>query len=222
MMEARIEAVVFDMDGTLVDNMHMHQRAWSEFLLRYGIEMTEEEFHRKNAGTIKQVVANFFPHIEDEAELMRLGLEKEAHYQDIYRGGVEAIAGLRDFLSRLQEAGIPMALASAAHQGNIDFTLDALGIRGFFTAITGSDEVPVGKPDPAVYIRSAEKLGVAPSACMAFEDSFSGIRAALAADMRVVALETTHTREELSGFPLHSVIRDYVMPDPVGFLKTQS
>lgn len=221
-MQTRTRAVVFDMDGTLVDNMHMHERAWREFLQRYGIDMSEEDFHRNNVGTITQVVANFFPNVKEEAELMRLGLEKEAHYQDIYRGGVEAIAGLKEFLSRLQEAGIPMALASAAHQGNIDFTLDALGIRDFFSAVTGSDEVPAGKPDPAVYMRSAEKLGVSPSACMAFEDSFSGIRAALAADMRVVALETTHTREELSRFPLHSVIRDYVMPDPVGFINRQA
>lgn len=222
MMEGRIKAVVFDMDGTLVDNMHMHQRAWREFLLRYGIDMTEEDFHRNNMGTIREVVANFFPHIRDDEELMRLGLEKEAHYQDIYRGSVQAIAGLRDFLSRLQAAGIPMALASAAHQGNIDFTLEALGIGGFFTAVTGSDEVPLGKPDPAVYIRSTEKLGVPPSSCMAFEDSFSGIRAALAAGMKVVAMATTHTREELSDFPLHAIMKDYVMPDPVGFLNRQA
>ena len=221
MMETSVKAVVFDMDGTLVDNMHIHQRAWREFLLRYGIDMSDEEFHRKNAGTIVQVVANFFPHIDDEAELMRLGLEKEAHYQDIYRGRVQPMAGLEDFLTRLKVAGIPMALASAAHQGNIDFTLDALGMRDFFTAVTGSDEVPVGKPDPAVYIRSAEKLGVPPSSCMAFEDSFSGIRAALSAGMKVVAMATTHSREELAAFPLLAVLNDYVMPDPVGFLKRQ-
>lgn len=222
MMGENIKAAVFDMDGTLVDNMPFHQRAWREFLLRYGIQMTEEEFHRNNMGTIKEVVANFFPHIHDDSELMRLGLEKEALYQDIYRGSVKALPGLGDFLSGLQQAGIPMALATAAHQGNIDFTLDALGIRGYFTAVTGSDEVPAGKPDPAVYLRSAEKLGVPPSSCIAFEDSLSGIRAALAAGMKVVALATTHTGEELSGFPLHAVVKDYVIPDPVGFLNRQT
>jgi HAD superfamily hydrolase (TIGR01509 family) len=221
-METRIKGVVFDMDGTLVDNMYVHERAWREFLHRYGIVMSEQDFHRNNVGTIRQVVANFFPHIKDEEELMRLGLEKEAHYQDIYRGGVAPIPGLDDFLRGLQEAGIPMALASAAHQGNIDFTLDALGIRDFFTAVTGSDEVPAGKPDPTVYRRSAEKLGVPPASCMAFEDSFSGIRSALAADMKVVAMATTHTKEELSGFPLHGILTDYIMPDPVGFINRQA
>jgi beta-phosphoglucomutase len=218
-MESMIKGAVFDMDGTLVDNMHFHQKAWSEFLGRYDINMTVEEYNRKNTGTITDIVPRFFPQVSDPAEIIRLGMEKEQLYRDLYRGHVEPLPGLKTFLTSLREAGISLALATAADKGNIDFTIDALGIRDFFGAITGWEDVERGKPHPDVYLKSAQKLGLNPADCMAFEDSMSGIRSALAAGMKVIGLATTHNREELADLPLYAVIDHYDMKDPVGFLN---
>lgn len=217
-----IRAAIFDMDGTLVDNMHFHQQAWFSFLEDHGIQVSEAEYHAKNAGILPEIIARFFPDVTDIEIVYELGRKKERKYQEIYRPHVKALPGLETFLTSLRQAGIRIALATAADRGNIDFTLDALGIRDHFDVIVGAEEVSKGKPDPEVFLLTAEKLGIEPDACAAFEDSNPGIRAALAAGMRVVGLATTHTNDELSIFPLHAIINDYNVSDPVGFLNQQT
>jgi beta-phosphoglucomutase len=218
-MTDTIRAAIFDMDGTLVDNMHIHQEAWRRFLEGKGLPFDEEQYHRNNTGTITEIIPRFFPEATDPAEAYRLGMEKEAVYREVYRGRVVALPGLVAFLDALRKAGIRIALATAADRGNIDFTLDELGIRDRFDALVGSEDVQRGKPHPDVYLRAAQRLGQAPRHCLAFEDSHPGIRAALDAGMRVVGLATTHTRTELEGYPLHAVIADYRMEDPLASLN---
>lgn len=208
-MQQKISGLVFDMDGTLVDNMHFHHQAWKEFLALHHIHFTDEEFHQKNVGTIREVIPKFMPHVQDPDLLMELGMQKEAVYRQLYGPHIKPIKGLQHFLSEVYNAGIPIALATAADAKNIEFTLEGLGMAHFFTAITGSEEVKKGKPDPDVYLISARKLHAEPSDCIAFEDTPSGVKAALAAGMRVVGLATTHTREELSAYPLLRIIEDY-------------
>ena len=197
------------MDGTLVDNMHFHHRAWKEFLAQHGINISDEEFHRKNVGTIKEVIPKFLPHVQDPDLIMELGMQKEAVYRTLYGPHIRPLRGLQAFLDQAYNRDIPIALATAADAKNIDFTLEGLGMAHYFRAITGSEEVKKGKPSPDVYLQSATKLQADPTHCIAFEDTPSGIRAALAAGMRVVALATTHTREELSAYPLLTIINDY-------------
>jgi beta-phosphoglucomutase family hydrolase len=221
-MAAEIRAAIFDMDGTLVDNMHFHQEAWCSFLSDHGLQVSEEEYHAKNAGILPEIIARFFPEVKEIEALYELGRKKEQKYQEIYRPHVKALPGLESFLTSLRKSGIKTALATAADRGNIDFTLDALGIREYFDAIVGAEDVTKGKPDPEVFLVAAQKLGVEPDYCAAFEDSNPGIRSALAAGMRVVGLATTHTNDELSIFPLHAIINDYNVSDPVGFLNQQT
>jgi len=218
-MAVTLRAAVFDMDGTLVDNMHVHRDAWRLFLERKGMPFDEEQYHRNNTGTITEIIPRFFPEATDPAEAYRLGMEKEAVYRETYRGRVEPLPGLVAFLDALRKAEIRIALATAADRGNIDFTLDELGIRDRFDALVGSEDVQRGKPHPDVYLRAAERLGIEPPHCLAFEDSHSGIQAALAAGMRVVGMVTTHTRGELEGYPLHALLHDYRMEDPLAILN---
>lgn len=208
-MEQKIAGLVFDMDGTLVDNMHFHHRAWKEFLAMHHIHISDEEFHQKNVGTIREVIPKFMPHVQDPAWIMELGMQKEAVYRQLYGPHIKPIKGLQQFLADVYGAGIPIALATAADAKNIEFTLEGLGMAHYFRAITGSEEVAKGKPDPDVYLISARKLHADPQACIAFEDTPSGVKAALAAGMQVVGLATTHTREELSEYPLLRIIDDY-------------
>ena len=217
-----VKAVVFDMDGTLVDNMNFHQQAWHKFLAGYDIHITDAEFQEKNVGIITEIVPKFFTRALSREEIITLGKEKEAVYRNLYRDHIKPLSGLENFLRALQEAKISIALATAADQGNIDFTLDALGIRKYFSVITGSEEVSHGKPHPDVYLKSAAKLQLAPGQCIAFEDTPSGIRSATAAGMEVVGLATTHTREELMVYPLLSIIENYESPDLISILNIAS
>jgi beta-phosphoglucomutase len=219
-MPDTFRAAVFDMDGTLIDNMHVHREAWRIFLERKGLPFDEDQYHRNNTGTITEIIPRFFPQASDPAEAYRLGMEKEAVYREIYRGRIVPLPGLVGFLDALRTAGIHIALATAADKGNIDFTLDELGIRDRFDALVGSEDVQRGKPHPDVYLRAADRLGLSPEHCLAFEDSHSGIRAALDAGMRVVGLATTHSREELAGYPLHAILGDYRMESPLALLNT--
>lgn len=221
-MAARIQAAIFDMDGTLVDNMHVHQQAWKVFLERHGLVFDEAQYKRHNTGTITEIIPRFFPHATAPGEALRLGMEKEHIYRELYRDKVQPIPGLIPFLDTLQAADIRIALATAADRGNIDFTLDELGIRDRFDALVGSEDVKKGKPHPDVYLRAAEKLGKSPSHSLAFEDAPVGIQAALKAGMRVVGLATTHPTEELQAYPLQAIIQDYLMKDPLALLNNRS
>jgi beta-phosphoglucomutase len=216
-----VKGVVFDMDGTLVDNMDFHHQAWLTFLGHHDIFISEAEFHEKNAGIITEIIPRFFPQKLSPDEIIRLGKEKETVYRNLYRHHIAPLPGLEIFLQALHEAGISMALATAADQDNIDFTIDALGIRKYFSAITGSEEVSFGKPHPDVYLKSAAKLNLSTDSCVAFEDTPSGIKSALSAGMQVIGMATTHTREELSQFPLLKIIEDYAITDPQGLLNGQ-
>jgi beta-phosphoglucomutase family hydrolase len=209
LLERGTKGLIFDMDGTLVHNMHFHRQAWYAFLEKHGIDVVDEDFDRKNAGTILEIVPRFFEGVTDTAEIMRLGMEKEALYREIYRPHVNPLPGLREFLEAARKGGLKLALATAADQGNIDFTLEELGITGHFDAITGSEEVKKGKPDPEVFLISARKLGFGPAECIVFEDSHVGIQAGLAAGMEVIAMATTHTRAELNERPLLAILEDY-------------
>jgi beta-phosphoglucomutase len=217
-----VKGVVFDMDGTLVNNMNFHRQAWFDFLAAYDIHITEAEFQEKNVGIITEIVPKFFPRSLSREEIITLGNEKEAIYRNLYRDHIKALSGLDDFLRALQEAGISIALATAADKGNIDFTLDALGIRKYFTVITGSEEVSYGKPHPDVYLKSAAKLHLPAGQCVAFEDTPSGIRSAHTAGMEVIGLATTHTREELLDYPLLTIIENYEGTDLISLLKSTS
>lgn len=218
-MPDAIRAAVFDMDGTLVDNMHVHRDAWRRFLERKGLPFDEEQYLRNNTGTITEIIPRFFPQATDPAEAYRLGMEKEAVYREVYRGHVVPLPGLVAFLDTLRSAGIRIALATAADRGNIDFTLDELGIRDRFDALVGAEDVQRGKPHPDVYLRAAERLAVEPRHCLAFEDTPAGIRAALGAGMRVVGIATTHPRTELEAYPLQAILADYRMADPLARLN---
>lgn len=203
------KAVIFDMDGTLVHNMHFHQQAWMQFLQNHGIHITEEEYNEKNHGTRMEIVPRYFNRKLTAEETNKLGAEKEALYREIYTPHLQPISGLDLFLTKLKEKNIKIGLATAGDKENIDFTIDGLGIRHYFDVVTGSEEVKKGKPDPEVFLLTAQKLGVAPQECLVAEDSMSGIQAGLTANMQVLGIASTHTREELALFELYNIIIDY-------------
>lgn len=198
------------MDGTLIHNMEYHRLAFFEFLKRYTISITEAEYEHKNKGTITEIIPRFFgDHLSPE-QINKLGEEKEALYREMYHPHLKPIEGLIEFLKEAKNKGIRIALATMGDQKNVEFTLAGLQIQHYFDAIVSGEEVKHGKPHPEVFKRAAAKLSVSPDYCLAFEDSVSGITAALAANMQVVGVATTHTPEELRAlFQLPTIIQAY-------------
>lgn len=194
-----LKAVLFDMDGVIVDNLPFHVEAWLLFCERNGIPLTREVFYKElNGMNSKDTFEWFYKKEMTRSEVEKLEEEKELLYRGFYAAHRKPAAGLVSFLQNLRSRGIKTALATSAGPGNIDFIVDGLGIRDQFDAIIGGAEVKKGKPDPEIYVKAAALVGVAPEDCWVIEDSLQGIASGLAAGARVVGITTSHTAEELA------------------------
>lgn len=191
------KAIIFDMDGVIVDNISYHIAALKIFLKQFGKDVTTEEFQNHyNGRTIQEVIIGLKPDANHE-EVMALAEEKEKIYRDLYQADLKATHGLYDFLKQAKNAGIKMAVATSAITANADFTLDGLDIRHYFDVVVDSTMVIKGKPDPQIYLKAAELLNIAPADCVVFEDALAGIKSAKAAGMDVIGLYTSLKISEL-------------------------
>lgn len=193
-----LRAAVFDMDGTLVDNMVFHNQAWVALARKLGLSLTADDFQTRFAGKKNEEI---LPELLGRAlapdELERLADEKENHYRTLYRPHLRLHRGAEALISRLRAAGIPMAIATAAPEGNRELVIDGLGLRPVFHRIVGAEEVSRGKPFPDIFLAAAQGLGVDPSQCLAFEDAILGVMSARDAGMPVVGLTTTTSAIQL-------------------------
>ena len=205
-------AVVFDLDGTLADNMHWHAEAFAAFVQRHGLPPLSTEMRRRIDGKRN---AEIMPILFDRAlppdEIAALALEKEDEYRRLSAGRLRLVTGAGALLDALARHGIPAAVATSAPPDNVRHTLGELGLRDRFAAVALSDQVPRGKPFPDVYLRAAELLGVPAGECLAFEDAPVGVAAARAAGMRTVALTSTFPADVFarSDPPPHAMYADF-------------
>lgn len=196
------KAFLFDLNGTMIDDMGYHQKAWYDILnndLKAGLsrEAVKKEMYGKNSELLVRV---FGEGRFTDAEMDRWSMEKERRYQQAYLPELRLIAGLDGFLARAKKQGTLLAIGSAAITFNIDFVLDNLGIRHYFSAIVSADDVKISKPHPETYLRLAELLGVKPSECMVFEDAPKGVEAAENAGMQSVVITTMHEPGEFAQY----------------------
>ena len=200
MIQDNIQAFIFDMDGTLVDNSDFHTQAWLTLLNGIGIEIDARELHRQNAGkTNAETLRGILGDRLSEAEMQALARRKENLYREAYRPNIQPIPGLIVFLDQARVMGIPMALATSAGQQNISLVLDGLGIRDYFAVVVGADDIQNSKPNPEMFLTAARRLGILPQSCVVLEDSPAGIEAARRAGMRTVVITTFLDPNELHG-----------------------
>jgi beta-phosphoglucomutase family hydrolase len=204
----KVNAAIFDLDGTLIDNNTYHLQSWLQYLKDKNREMTEEEYKANvNGRTNKDVIEYIYQRKMDDKEAMKYAHEKEAIYRQLYAPYIKPVAGLLELLEKLRSLSIPMAIATSGIQVNIDFLFEHIPIRSYFDVIVNSAHISKGKPDPEIYIKTAELLKVSPAECLVFEDAVVGINSAKAAGMKVVGVLTTHKAEELSGADI--LIKDF-------------
>ncbi len=205
-------ALIFDMDGTMVNNMMTHHRGWQKTLAAYGLQLTLEDVIATCHGKNVEIIERLFPGRYTLEERERISFEKESEYRRIFLSELTLVPGLAELLETARQAGIPMGIGTAAPKANVDFVLDNLGIRHYFQAVIHADDVRLGKPEPEVFFLVADRLGVPYDQCLVFEDSPTGARTALNAGMKAIIVTTTHAAHEFAGIP--SVLR--CVPDFTG------
>ena len=190
-------ALIFDMDGVILDSNPIHREAWRLYNRRFGIETDEAMEQRMYGKRNDEIVRDFFGSDLDPARVAAHGAAKESLYREMMasRLSESLVGGVTDFLQR--GAGAPTGLATNAEPANVDFVLDGVRVgntplRSCFRAVVDGHQVSRPKPDPEAYLRIAELLGVDPRNCVVFEDSHSGVEAARAAGARVVGVRTTY------------------------------
>ena len=213
------KAFIFDLNGTMIDDMQFHVKAWYHILndeLGAGMnwEQVKSHMYGKNAELLIRVFGKGKFSMD---EMNAISLEKEKRYQQEYRPHLRLIPGLQQFLEKAYAQKIPMAIGSAAIMFNIDFVLDNLGIRHFFQTIVSADDVIYSKPDPETYTKAARQLGVPAAGCLVFEDAPKGVESALNAGMQSVVLTLLHDRPEFEQYPnVVRFIENYDGLDPAG------
>lgn len=197
--EFDVKAVIFDLDGTLVDNNSYHLETWKKYLENMGRNISEEEYNANiNGRTNRDVIEYIFGRKMNEEEILKYSLEKEALYREIYQPYIQPVPGLMELLEIFSNKNIPMAIATSGIQPNIDFMFGHIPIKKYFKTVVNSSHITKGKPDPEIYLKAASILNVPPKNCLVFEDAVVGIKSAKAAGMKVIAIATTQPKEELS------------------------
>lgn len=185
-------AVIFDIDGTIVDNMHLHAEAFAVFAERHGLPpLTKDDRARLDGRRNSEIFPLLFKRDVPRDEWLAYEHEKEGLYRELSKGRLSPMNGLHSLIDRLNDERIPVALATSAPQPNVAHTLSELGLTDAFPIIVRGDEVTRGKPAPDVFLEAARRLGIRPEHCLVFEDAPMGIEAAHAAGMPVVAITTS-------------------------------
>lgn len=196
-------AFIFDMNGTMIDDMSYHTTVWHDLLTKdLGASLSLPEVKSHMYGKNEEVFERIFGkgYFTPE-EMHHYSIEKEKRYQKIYLPNLKLIKGLEDFLISAHEMKIPMAIGTAAIPFNVNFVLDNLPVKKFFKGIVTAEDVKDSKPDPETFIKAAEILNSKPENCIVFEDSPKGAETALNAGMSCVAVLTYHDKKDFDKYP---------------------
>ncbi len=203
---------IFDMNGTMVNDMAYHAKGWFEILTKdLGANLTFEEAKKEMYGKNSELLVRIFGSNRFTDEEMNFwSIEKEKRYQSAYFPHLQLIDGLAQFLEEAYQAQIPMSIGSAAIPFNINFVLDNLQLHHYFKAVVSADDVAISKPHPETFLKAAELMQVPAKNCIVFEDAPKGVEAAANAGMQCVVITTMHPKEEFTQYNnIISFIADY-------------
>ncbi|HEX8376881.1 MAG TPA: HAD family phosphatase [Pedobacter sp.] len=210
-----IKAFLFDLNGTMIDDMDFHARVWEDILNnQLGAKLSSEEVKLQMYGKGEEMLVRVFGEGRFSIQEMQdITFEKEKQYQKLFLPHLKLINGLDAFLEKYHQKGIMMAIGSAAIMFNIDYVVNGLDLRRYFPVTISADDVEKSKPDPETFLTCAERLGVKPEECIVFEDNPKGVESALRGGMKSVVLTTMHEEHEFNEMPnILKFVKDYNDP----------
>jgi len=206
-----LKAIIFDLDGTLVDSLPYHHESWRIFFKNNNLE--EHDFSEvlkeyKGGGTL-ELMTSVFGDMYTKDELKKMTDDKEIIFRDIYKSKIYPIEGLKQFLDNLKKNNILLSIGSNAIRKNVLMTIEELSITNYFSSIICGDEVSRGKPDPEMFVKTLSNLNVSRDECIIFEDSIEGVKAAKNADIKVIGVTSSQSSEKLKSVGAFKTIDDY-------------
>ena len=181
-------AVIWDVDGTLVDTAELHYQAWGVLAREIGKRYTRKDFAATFGWRNPEIIPLLFGQEYSPEQVDQLGRRKEDYYRAEAAKGLNLLPGVRELVSALDAAGFRQAVGSSAPRANIEMILAMTGLADVLSAVVSMEDTTRGKPDPQVFLTAAERVGTAPSRCVVFEDAPVGIRAAKAGGMKAVGV----------------------------------
>ncbi|MBU6503285.1 MAG: HAD family phosphatase [Burkholderiales bacterium] len=216
-----VEALIFDMDGTMIHSMPWHAKSWLVFARNHGLQIDVSDLLARTSGrTGAECMRMLLGQNLSDAACETLVHEKEAIYRDLFTDNFAEVAGFNAFATAAAARGFKIAVGTAGDRHNIEFAMSRLKMDPLPLAIVGGDEGFTGKPTPAIFLEAARRIGADPARCIVFEDAPLGIEAARRGGMRAVAVCSTHTPAELAGPHVVAAVRDYEELAQSRFLET--
>lgn len=208
---SQYKAFIFDMNGTMIDDMHYHEMAWYDVLVnQLRADLTPEQVRKELYGKADEMFTRIFgTNRFTKEEIDVITSTKESRYRQEFLPQLKLMEGLNSFLDKARAHNISLAIGTAAPDLNVDFVLDNLSLRSYFPIIIGQNDVSSSKPHPEVFLKAASALGVHPENCLVFEDAPKGIEAAHRAGMKAIGVTSFHTAEELRNDNIIHIINDY-------------
>ena len=205
------KALIFDMDGTMVDSMPHHASSWLTFAQKHGIDLSLDEMMRRTTGRngLECVRVLLDQPDLDESLAWTMVHEKETLYREIFGPIFKEVAGFKQFATLARSRGLKIGVGTAGDIHNVEFALKHLQMQPAPDAIARGDEGLTGKPTPAIFLEAAKRINMTAEHCIVFEDAPFGIEAARRAGMRAVAICTGHTAEELAGPHVMAAVANY-------------
>lgn len=215
------EALIFDMDGTMIDSMGHHAQSWALFADQHGLHIEIDDLMRRTTGrTGAECMRELFQRNIANDEAWALIAEKEQIYRELFGPVFAEVAGFKAFYAQALALDLKLGVGTAGDQHNIAFAMSHLKLASPPRAIVGGDEGLPGKPEPAIFLEVANRMKASAAGCIVFEDAPFGIEAALRAGMQAVAICSTHTPAQLAGPHVIATVRDYHELLNSNFLET--
>jgi beta-phosphoglucomutase len=186
-MAGSIQAVIWDLDGVIIDSADEHRRSWHRLAQEEGLPFTDEQFWATFGQRNDTIIPLLWGETSPE-RVRELADRKEAYFREFIRETAAPLPGAIELQSALKEAGYQQALASSTPIANIDLISEALGLKRYLTVLVSGESVAHGKPAPDVFLKAASELGVEPGKCLVIEDAVAGVEAALAGGMYCIAV----------------------------------
>jgi HAD superfamily hydrolase (TIGR01509 family) len=212
---SHLRAVIFDMDGVIVDSHPAHRKAWRQFLRTLGREVSNVELDFILDGRKRSDILRHFLGELSEAETLHYGKRKDEFFQNS-SFEVKPLPGVMEFLHQLSSVGIATAIATSASESRTRSTLNRLNLAEYFDVIVSGSDVVRGKPDPAIYCRACQLLNVSPEHSLAIEDAVSGIQSAKAANLVCIGVADRDRSEMLTAAGADHVVENFMGLSPAG------